>query len=46
MVWPLLCLGSIMLTGSSASAWSTWETSTCKLLVDPEYIKKGENQKW
>jgi len=46
MVGPLLCLESIMLTGGSAGAWSTWEISTSKLLVDPEYIKKVENPKW
>ena len=30
----------------SASAWSTWETATSKLLVDPEYIKQVEDPKW
>ena len=30
----------------SAVAWSTWETSTSKLVVDPEYIKKTEDPKW
>lgn len=30
----------------SAGAWSTWETSTSKLIVDPEYIKKAEDPKW
>ncbi|TAQ83940.1 hypothetical protein B7494_g7737 [Chlorociboria aeruginascens] len=29
-----------------AAAWSTWETSTSKLVVDPEYIKKAGNPKW
>jgi len=29
-----------------AGAWSTWETSTSKLMVDPEYIKKGDDPKW
>lgn len=29
-----------------ASAWSTWETATSKLIVDPEYIKKADNPKW
>ena len=30
----------------SAGAWSIWETSTSKLIVDPEYIKKAEDPKW
>lgn len=41
------------LTGSNeeeklrcAGAWSTWETATSKLLVDPEYIKKASDPKW
>ncbi|KAG0647763.1 Prolyl aminopeptidase [Hyphodiscus hymeniophilus] len=29
-----------------AGAWSTWETSTSKLIVDPEYIKKAGDPKW
>ncbi|KAH6714523.1 proline iminopeptidase [Leptodontidium sp. 2 PMI_412] len=29
-----------------AQAWSTWETATSKLMVDPEYIKKVEDPKW
>ncbi|RDW95367.1 putative proline iminopeptidase [Coleophoma crateriformis] len=29
-----------------AGAWSTWETATSKLIVDPEYIKKAEDPKW
>jgi len=29
-----------------AAAWSTWETATSKLVVDPEYIKKAEDPKW
>ncbi|PMD67321.1 proline iminopeptidase [Hyaloscypha bicolor E] len=29
-----------------ASAWSTWETATSKLMVDPEYIKKVDDPKW
>lgn len=35
-----------LLTGLSAQAWSTWETATSKLMVDPEYIKKVEDPKW
>lgn len=31
---------------SSASAWSIWETSTSKLIVDPKYIAKAEDPKW
>lgn len=31
---------------SAAAAWSTWETATSKLIVDPEYIKKVEDPKW
>lgn len=30
----------------SATAWSTWETATSKLIVDPEYIAKGDDPKW
>lgn len=30
----------------SAGAWSTWETSTSKLIVDPEYIKKAADPQW
>jgi proline iminopeptidase len=29
-----------------ASAWSSWESSTVKLIVDPEIIKNAENPKW
>jgi len=29
-----------------ASAWSIWETSTSKLIVDPKYIQKAEDPKW
>ncbi|PSS16957.1 hypothetical protein M430DRAFT_51279 [Amorphotheca resinae ATCC 22711] len=29
-----------------AGAWSSWETATSKLMVDPEYIKKAEDPKW
>jgi proline iminopeptidase len=30
----------------SAGAWSTWETSTSKLVVDPAYIAKAGDPKW
>jgi proline iminopeptidase len=30
----------------SSGAWSTWETSTNKLVVDPAYIAKAANPKW
>ena len=29
-----------------AGAWSSWESSTVKLIIDPEIIKKTENPKW
>jgi proline iminopeptidase len=35
-----------LLTVRSASTWSTWETATSKLVVDPEYIKKAADPKW
>lgn len=35
-----------MLIICSASAWSTWETATSKLMVDPKYIEKAEDPKW
>lgn len=30
----------------AATAWSTWEAATSKLIVDPEYVKRAENPKW
>jgi proline iminopeptidase len=30
----------------SANAWSTWETATSKLMVDPKYIEKAADPKW
>lgn len=30
----------------SAGAWSTWENSTSKLIIDAEYIKRSEDPKW
>ena len=35
----------IVLTCASAIAWSEWENSTCKLLVDQEHIKRGHDRK-
>ncbi|KAH6681594.1 prolyl aminopeptidase serine peptidase [Halenospora varia] len=29
-----------------AGAWSTWETATSKLIVDPKYIAKAADPKW
>ncbi|KAH8663470.1 proline iminopeptidase [Tricladium varicosporioides] len=29
-----------------AGAWSTWETATSKLVVDPKYIAKAADPKW
>jgi proline iminopeptidase len=34
------------LTPLSATAWSTWENATSKLLVDTAYIARGEDPKW
>jgi len=36
----------ILLTENSAQAWSTWETATSKLIVDPKYIARVENPQW
>lgn len=30
----------------SATAWSTWENATSKLIIDPEYIARGDDPKW
>lgn len=29
-----------------AGAWSTWETATSKLIVDPKYIEKADDPQW
>ena len=39
-------LYDILLIDVSALAWSTWENATSKLLVDEEYIKRGDDAKW
>lgn len=36
----------VLMNGGSAGAWSTWENSTSKLIVDAEYIKRSEDPKW
>lgn len=30
----------------SADAWSRWEVSTSRLIVDPAYIAKADDPKW
>lgn len=30
----------------SADAWSRWENSTSKLMVDPAYIARSDDPKW
>lgn len=31
---------------SSAGAWSVWEASTSKLIVDPAYVARADNPSW
>jgi hypothetical protein len=46
MVSCIVLNSATLLTFGSASAWSTWETATSKLVVDPEYIKRVDDPKW
>jgi hypothetical protein len=31
---------------NSAGAWSSWETHTSKLIIDPGFAAKAEDPKW